>query len=162
MKNHILLSLILCITSSFAQELKIDPVSKKYQYEGVVNVENASKNELFNKAKQWIAHYYKSSADAIKYANKEDDTIILKATYHELWVASNYWVDYTIALKFKDGRFKYLFSDFYYSYHLNGRTPLEDNFLTKNGVLKKLRKQVESSAKSLTEYISAPQLADNW
>lgn len=100
------------ISSSFlfSQELKFDEV--------VIVDSTVTKKELFNAAKIWLNDTYKSGKAVIQMEDSEMGILIGKATFKyepDFFAGSGPargYVDYTIKMSFKDGRFKFEFYDF--------------------------------------------------
>lgn len=79
---------------------------------------NPSKEELFNRARLWFADYYKSSKDVLQISDRESGELVGKPLFK---YSSRYFVgsaatvgvvNYTIKVFVKDGRYKYIVSDF--------------------------------------------------
>jgi hypothetical protein len=89
-----------------------------FEYTDVVQVEGISKKQLFNRAKMWIATYYRSSSDVLQIVDEENGQIVGKALieYHSSVYkgseATKGYIRYKISIFFKDGRYKYSFSNF--------------------------------------------------
>jgi hypothetical protein len=123
----ITLSILVIITSfaAFGQKeapkLPIDSLTSKITYSEVVYVDSlANKQELFSRAREWFAKAYKSSTNVIQLEDKESGKILGKAliqVYHKS-MGSNYpsgYINYTISIYVKDGRYKYEVTDFYHT-----------------------------------------------
>ncbi len=90
-------------------------------YSEVVYVDSIiNKQILFSNAREWFAKTYKSSTDVIQMEDKESGKIVGKAlmlVYHKAF-GSNYpsgYINYTISLYIKDGRYKYEITNFYHT-----------------------------------------------
>ncbi len=84
-------------------------------YSAVENVDSLSKDKLFSLAASWFATYYKSAQNVIQLSDKEDGKIIGKAVYpYRLAVMGNKqsYVNYTITVMVKDGKYKIEMADF--------------------------------------------------
>jgi hypothetical protein len=126
-KQLLLLSALtlLSISAGFGQKetpnLPIDSATGKIAYSEVVYVDSlANKEELYSKAREWFAKAYKSSTNVIQMEDKESGKIVGKAlmqVYHKA-LGSNYesgYINYTISIYLKDGRYKYEVTDFYHT-----------------------------------------------
>lgn len=108
--KKLLVLLVLLPMLSFGQE--------RLTYTNVVKVDSISKNELYNRAKLWMASAYNSSNDVIQIGNKEEGQIIGKASIKYLsrvFVGSattGGYIKYTIKIFVKEGRYKYEITDF--------------------------------------------------
>lgn len=95
-------------------------MSAQTTFEGVVQVDsNVTKDELFNRAMEWIATTYNSANNVIQMQDKEGGQIVVKATtafdtrfktglfHHALG-----YIDYTLKIYVKEGRYKYVYTSF--------------------------------------------------
>ena len=81
-------------------------------YQGVVNVNGLSKNDLLNNCKQWFVDYFKSSKDVIQNEDREQGRLIGKgvATISTTlyWGMRGYFYDnMTIQVDCKDNKYRY-------------------------------------------------------
>lgn len=89
-----------------------------FEYTDVVQVEGVSKKQLFDRAKMWLATYYRSSSDVLQIVDEENSQLVGKALieYHSSVFkgseATKGYIRYKISIFFKDGRYKYSFSNF--------------------------------------------------
>jgi len=102
-------------------KLPIDSQTNKISYTEVVYVDSLTKKqELFSRAREWFAKTFNSSTNVIQMEDKESGKIIGKAliqVYHKGLVMTYKWgyINYTISVYIKDGRYKYELTDFYHS-----------------------------------------------
>jgi hypothetical protein len=101
--------------------LPFDDETKRITYSEVVTVDSStSKNELYSRGREWFAKAYKSSTDVLQMDDKESGKIVGKAlmqVYHKA-LGSNYksgYINYTISLYLKDGRYKYEITNFHHT-----------------------------------------------
>jgi hypothetical protein len=98
--------------------LPIDESTKLISYTEVVTVnDSSSKDELFSRAKSCFAHLFKSSKNVIQNEDKDSGIIIGKGNIkaHARALGSDYnggFVNFTITIACKDGRYKYVITDF--------------------------------------------------
>lgn len=84
----------------------------------VVQVEGASKDELFNRAQAWFATAFKCGKCSVQTQDKEGGQIIGNGAFQyesATFMASapiNGWVRYVVKIFVKDGRYKYEISSF--------------------------------------------------
>jgi hypothetical protein len=116
-----LLFLFLAIPfAGFAQKpsLPIDTPSNSVSFNEVVKVEGVSKDDLYLRAREWFAKSFRSSKDVIQMDDKASGKIIgkggAKGTYSQLLFTGPLYVEYTITIVVKDGRYRYEISDFGY------------------------------------------------
>ena len=140
-------------------------------YSGIVQIDNVSKNELYNRAKRWFVNTYTSAQDNIQLDDKENGEIVGKGCFQTNWdiaiiSSQNINVCQTIRILIKDNRYKYEITNFSVNYFANaGQTsgpaffdmPLENwmSFSKKNSqkLFKKIDVHVNDVIKSLSEYL---------
>jgi len=144
MKN--LLFPLFLIFSSFlsAQEnekivLPIDSTTNLVTYSGVVQIKDRTAKQLYSNGKAWFTKAFGSGKATIDFEDNVDFKIIGKGKIH-ISVNGSFgkqpggYVNFTISLFFKDGRYKYIFSSFYHEgedyqksvrVHINSAGPLE-------------------------------------
>ncbi|MDZ4806788.1 MAG: DUF4468 domain-containing protein [Bacteroidota bacterium] len=112
--------------------LPIDTITKMITYTEVVNVDTSlSKQELYSRAREWFAKVYNSSQNVIQMDDKESGKIVGKAltqVYHKA-LGSNYpsgYINYTISIYLKDGRYKYEISNFHHTGQLVSAGRIDD------------------------------------
>lgn len=106
-----------------APNLPIDSSSGKITYTEVVYVDSlANKQELFSRAREWFAKAYKSSTNVLQMEDKENGKLVGKAlikVYFKAFIGNQYfpggYINYTISIYIKDGRYKYEITDFYHT-----------------------------------------------
>jgi len=112
MKKFIILILVLITINAklFGQV----PLS----YSEVIQVNDVSKNELFDRAKLWFAISFKSSNSVLQIENKEEGELVGKGFfkyYSNIWSVKHVTegpIRFTIKIYIKDGRYKYEINDF--------------------------------------------------
>ncbi len=116
---------VISMTSTFGQNetlnLPIDSTTGKITYTEVVSVDSlANKQELFSRAREWFAKAYMSSTKVIQMEDKESGKIIGKAliqVYYKFMkqLPSGGYINYTISIYIKNGKYKYEITDFYHT-----------------------------------------------
>lgn len=101
--------------------LPFDDDTKRITYSEVITVDSSTtKNELYSRGREWFAKAYKSSTDVLQMDDKESGKIVGKAlmqVYHKA-LGSNYksgYINYTISLYLKEGRYKYEITNFHHT-----------------------------------------------
>lgn len=114
MRHIIFLSLFMACLSLKAQ-------NSPKKIEAVVEVDSTtSKSELFIRANNWFFKTFNNSEAVIQLKDKSGGQLagkaVFKYTAPQWWgggtVGSSGYVRFTIQLYFKDGRYKYIFTDF--------------------------------------------------
>jgi len=127
MKTLLIVLPTLLVITSFAQsktespQLPIDELTKLINYTEIVQLDTSfTKNDLYLRGREWFAKAYSSSKNVIQLDEKESGKIVAKAlmpVYHKS-MGTNYpsgYINYTITISFKDGRYKYEVSNFYHT-----------------------------------------------
>jgi hypothetical protein len=92
----------------------------KLTYTEVVTLDSIDKAELFSRAEEWFARTFNSAQDVIQMKDKEAGKIIGKAVMPVTLKGLNTggkggFINYTVAVYFKDNRYKYEINDFYHT-----------------------------------------------
>jgi hypothetical protein len=122
MKNIVLIIFLFFSISSNCQTiLPVDNESGKVTYKDVVSVDSVTAGDLYRRAKAWFAESYGSSKEVIQNDDPSTYTIqgkgIFKSTY--TIAGSTYdWgrINYVITIACKDGRYKYIITNYYHDY----------------------------------------------
>jgi hypothetical protein len=116
-----LLSVLPVFGQKETPNLPIDISTNKITYSEVIFVDSlANRQELFSRAREWFARTYKSSTNVIQMEDKESGKIVGKAlmqVFHKA-LGHNYesgYINYTILIYTKDGKYKYEITDFYHT-----------------------------------------------
>ncbi len=100
-------------------DLPIDESTKLITYTKVIDVKGASKDSLYNKALKWCNEFYKNPVDVIREKEMEAGKILCKARYKVMnppdkngLSTEGGVVEYTLILQFREGRYKYVMTEF--------------------------------------------------
>lgn len=110
------IALLLLSATSFCQA----PKDSVLTISAVVNVDSASKEQLFTRARQWFNASFRDARNVIRVADKETGEILAKGIirsshwYRSLGSEANIEVYYDadISIYVKDGKYKYEFKNF--------------------------------------------------
>lgn len=148
---YALASAVLLSGTVLAQDLPLDPESKKITYTEVVEVPDAKKEDLYARGATWFAKSYGSSKAVLQLSDKEVGTLIGKAvtevSFKNPPMGSRYGgiVNYTITVQVKEGKYKYTITDFYHDSGIDTMIasggPLENEKKPKGGTLRGLSGQ---------------------
>ncbi|MDP2359137.1 MAG: DUF4468 domain-containing protein [bacterium] len=81
-------------------------------YQEVIEIDTLSQNELYARAKSWIANAYRSANDVIQLDDPEKGIIIAKGFTKNYWNTNDLDIYHTLTIEIKEGRYRYTFSDF--------------------------------------------------
>lgn len=130
---------------------------------------NATKDELYNRAKKWTAHSFKSSNDVIKLDDKENGKIIIKGSvYYDApafkpgTLYSGYY-NFEFTFDCKNGKYRYNFSDAYFQ--PNNQKAWDENF-SKNRTWKIIERaqieKVKDLAKDFENKMTVQYQSSDW
>jgi len=121
MKNLILLFLCALIsTYVMAQKVEKNLVTNKYEGSGVIIIDSMTKEQLFDKTLFWITNvkhdYHRKKTEII---SSTGNNIVVNTYFcpKNFWAAANYVnlrIGFKLTLDFKDNKFRYTYTDFYY------------------------------------------------
>ena len=81
-----ILILLLITTKASSQNFPIDlPINTEtgiIEYQSIIEIENKSKEQLFDISNEWFSYAFKSGKSVIDYSNKEQNKIIGKVIFH--------------------------------------------------------------------------------
>lgn len=124
MKHILIIALTVIYLNSFSQENVLDPpklwkdqVTNKFSTEGIVRIDSIPAEQLLEGTYKWLSE--------IKYVNSVaskgiilDEAVFNRITVSQYYIASkatfNTKVRFMWSLEFRDGRFRYRFTDFSY------------------------------------------------
>jgi hypothetical protein len=172
MKYLIIILLAFFVYPCFGQNsennnaIGIDIITKKYSTSGVVHVDSMSARQLLEAAYKWLSE--------IKYVNTLGSKGIIadEAAFNRLKVSQYFFgtyktkIRFIASLEFRDGRYKYTFTDFSYI-ETTARTDFEEaiNKEDKTKVIKYLKDGNEYIAEwvnELTAYLNAYKPDESW
>lgn len=155
MKKTILILFAITPILVLSQEIKVNEESEKYEYQQIIELEGKSKNELFDKTKEWIALNYKSAHDVVQYESKENGKIIAKGNFVSSMFGKKGWVRHTVIFDFKDNKMRVTYTDFSYYSSGSGDMPFEQKMFSKKKLIKNTKKNILKSIGFLKNHISA-------
>ncbi len=107
-----------CLQVSNGQEKLFDilPIQNGIViYSNVIQVDGVNKNELYLRAKKWFVMTYNSANDVIQLDDLENGNIIAKGNFKIAYYSREPFIDHTISISVRDGRFKYEIKSLIYS-----------------------------------------------
>ena len=133
MKKASLLLTILISVAAFGQSISskipVDSITNKISFQGILYIDSSAKSgELFDRAKKWIDRMYTSPVDVIQKEDRSNGEIVGKASMQVYCKSLGSdrqcgFINYSLFLYFKDGRFKYVVTNFIHSgQFVNGAT----------------------------------------
>lgn len=88
------------------------------KYSEVIKIDTIPKDELYNRAKLWFVDVFNSANDVLQLESQQDGQLIGKATFEyvpKMFILSDLskgMVKYTLQVFIKEGRYKYIVTDF--------------------------------------------------
>lgn len=93
-------------------------IGNSQELSGVVNIKGKTADKLFNASREWFALNFQSNKDVVKLADNTTKVFIVKGEQRETVFIKKIKVrikmNFTLKLEFKDGRFKYEFTEIDY------------------------------------------------
>lgn len=131
-------------------------------YSGVVQIDSLNKDQLYLLAKKWFVNTYKSAKAVIQLDDKENGVITGKGTFAFSSLVNDTYIDHTISIFVKDGRYKYVLTNFIYE---NKDKSFDIENIPWGYGKKMICSTIDAKAKmiiaSLEEYMKTPQ-KDDW
>lgn len=178
--KKIMIAVLLLPLSLLAQKKKsteekisipVDSSSKLVSYNEVVQVQGASKEDLYIRGREWFANTFVSANHVIQMDDKEAGKIIGKGNsegfYTILLTPFTYFLNYTVSITVKDGRYRYEISPFTMTtlpgeHSAGGTGPIEawvniynGNKKSGAGIAKKVIPHMHSTAERLANGIKS-------
>lgn len=117
MKALTFLLIVFCTLNVYSQGYATDPylVEGKITFHEVKYVQTAAKEDLYFGTLSWINSSFNDAKDVIVTSDREGGRILAKGSFlvHENRLYSGRAV-FTMLFEFKDGRYRYTYSDFIY------------------------------------------------
>lgn len=125
-------------------------------YSSVIEIPDKNKDEIYDKIKLYLVESYNNFREVVQLDDKNNGTIILKATMRFVNAGPYYegWIDYSLKITIKDGKFKIEMKDLNHETHnIKGKLPLgpltrNPNFTDKGW----LKNQTNNAWKVMKEY----------
>jgi hypothetical protein len=116
---HFFISIASCTVAQTKHPLPI--IDDKINFSEVVVVDKASKDELYTKAKIWLAEKFISANDVIQFDDKENGIVLGKGAIRKkeggLSPTIKNW-RFTVKIQVKEGKYKVDFYDIIYYYEM--------------------------------------------
>lgn len=148
--------------------LPVDSSSGKITYQQVIQVNDLNKDKLYVKAIAWINERFPNPSSVT--TTRDPESGVIEGSYsirltddYEGGKVPSKTIMYKFKLEFKEGRFRYTFTDF--SLKTNSHFPLE-RWLDRNGpyydlknraYLLQVRGHMDAMLKSLTDFMTKPE-----
>jgi hypothetical protein len=126
MKQIFILTISLLLLNAYSYADKKDADTKvvvikkegteEYTYEDVVKIESVTKAEMFSRAKKYIIANFKTNDNNIQFDESNfsivnTSTVILEPKTGLTWQITSGFINFKLSLDFKDGRYKFIFSN---------------------------------------------------
>jgi K+ transporter len=105
----------LSATVLFAQNLPVDTETKKITFQETVSLDSLSREEIYQRSKEWIANFYKTDKyaldDRANFKVAKEGSFEIQLTYDYKYKSQNN-VGYTVQIAQREGRYRYTITDF--------------------------------------------------
>ena len=97
-----------------------------YEYAGTVEVEGVTADELYSRARAWVANAYRSAQHVVQLEDKDAHRLIIKGNSRETYLMmGQVTVRHVVTIETKYGRYRYSMTGFVVEYDGGTSTPLE-------------------------------------
>jgi len=115
-KLAIMTLVALMATYSFSiAQLTVDPETKKFQYQETVNLDSLDKNQIFERAVEFMTNHFKTNKfdvnDKVNMKLSHEGNFPVSYKY-DFKYTSNNTVTYQLTINVKDGKYRYTITDF--------------------------------------------------
>ncbi len=161
-------------SSTIGQELIMNDNTKKYYSENVVNMRSMSKDSLFERSLKWLYKEYPKTGKKETYINSEGKDKILTHQFFDP-DPNNFWgygsslrVGFILTIEFKEERFKYNYTDFYFYSIGDGKLLFESNrfqqydLIMRDRMLEETDKYLKKSIAELVAYLQNYKVNSDW
>lgn len=166
MKALVTLFFVMINAMAYAQDIALPMKDDKIFYEQVDSAAGVGKDQLFTRAKLWMANAFESAKNVIQMDDKEAGMLVGKGYFniHSTGIASATWpCNFTISLTAKDGRYRVQLYNFNYGEGNHSMESVYDAY--KKGKMKKatgaMLKEMDNQAlemiKDLNQKVTADQ-----
>lgn len=154
--------IVLLATTPAAAKSKEPPFPKdedgRYHLQEVVQVDGVSADELYSRARLWVAEAWKSAPDVTKY--DEENRVIIKGLITAKYTVGTKDVRVTTRIETRDGRYRVAFSDFLVVFPGYGDYAIEKKGYGKTA--KDLRRQLDGILIDLEAAMRRDVEAEEW
>jgi hypothetical protein len=112
MWSNKILFIALLFPEALLAQMPLDPESKLYTYQEVVEVEGVSKDDLYTRARTWFVKEYKSANAVLQMDDKEAGTLMGKGFFKVMFQGALRDVYHTVQIDVKDDRYRYSINAF--------------------------------------------------
>ncbi len=130
-----------------------------YEYQGIITVDDKTKDELHESAKEWIVLNFRSANDVIQLDDQENGQLIAKGYYGIMMMGMERQIYHTLRLESRDGRFRYTVNDFEYYTPGQQRMSLERTTLSQQQG-EKIDERVKNTIASLQKALNTE--SEDW
>jgi hypothetical protein len=122
--------MIICYFSVYAQDTKInfpiDSITKEVVFTEVVNIPNSSAQDIYSRAKLFVAEYYKSAKSVTQLNDDNQKVVFIRPiiqNYIKSLLVSGEWgfTSYSLKIECKDNKCRYTITDLYHHKDLSTR-----------------------------------------
>lgn len=111
MKTQTLTFILMFVSVVVHAQMPIDTATHKYQYREVLKAE-ASKDDLYSRARQWFVVNYKDASEVLQIQDKESGLLVGKGFLTVNFQGGQRKVYHTITIECKEGRYRLTITDF--------------------------------------------------
>jgi hypothetical protein len=129
MKSLLLFSLLMMPLFGWSQIYRIDPDTRKLTYMEVTEVPGAPKEELFSRARMWFELEFAYGLEVSMTEWEEEGELVIRCRMPlKVRIGAVGEAHYTLTLSLRDGKYRYLITDFSFQ-HPNRQPMAYENHL---------------------------------
>ncbi len=151
------------------KKLPFDPSTGKITYTEVIQVEGLSRDALYDAARSWIALNFKSAQHVLQMDDKASGKLICKGNfviYTGNFMPTEHRISFSLTIRVKEGRYKYILTDFTSKAGVYDWGPLEDHKkrIMAQSMYPRTHSKASAFMASLKKHMSSAtvQEDDNW
>lgn len=165
-KRTSILVFIALILSGCMSTQQQHPIYRPVEIVEVINVQNKSKEEIYNATRQWFSQYFVSGESVIDYEDKKEGVIIGNGISNNGSnsqmgiVISKFSFEYTIRIDTKDNKFKTTITVTNHKYTIQGKTDTNKN--VNPTLIESSKKEAKLITNKIKEYIQKKNQEEKW
>lgn len=136
--------LFLCVSiNAHAQD------AEPLEFSEVVQATGVSKDELYNRAKNWVVRVYNNPQKVIQLDDRTNGQISVKGLFTYPFRGCKNNINYTLSLYVKEGRYKFEMHDIYFTAFGSAGNQIDFGLLTPNPEVPKMRGYIRGTMQKL-------------
>jgi len=163
MKKFLFFLLIIFSISTYGQNSKIKKdQSGVYSYKEVFKVDSIDANQIFNKAKEWIALNYNSANDVIQLEDKDNHKLICKGNFKINYMFMPRLINHTLIIEAKTNKYRITYTQFsIQNDSKSSKTSFDGVMISRKKIFKRTEKKIKTFLSDLYKTIKEQSNSDD-